>query len=182
MADFSKLPTFGDGGHVRMVVESPRGASVKLKFDPKLFVFTVGRPLALGLTYPFDWGFIPGTMADDGDPLDALAIHDTATYPGIVLTCRVLGVVDVTQKGPKGQQKNPRLILVPTWHERLGALKEATGLPPRVMKEIEQFFVSATFFTGKDPRIKGWRGPEAAQELIRSCAAPGRCEQCNQPC
>jgi inorganic pyrophosphatase len=65
-----------------MIVETPRGSGVKFKYEPKLKVFAVGKALPLGLTYPFDWGFIPGTKGEDGDPLDALAIHDAASYPG----------------------------------------------------------------------------------------------------
>ena len=57
---------------------------------------------------------------------------------------------------------------MPTWHDRLGELEKASGLPDRLKQEIEQFFVSATFFTGKDPRIEGWRGPKAAKKLIET--------------
>jgi len=81
-----QLPALAeDDTTVHMVVEAPRGATVKLKYAPKLQAFTPARALPLGLAYPFDWGFIPGTRAADGDPVDALALHDTATYPGVVL-------------------------------------------------------------------------------------------------
>ena len=151
-----------------MVVETPRGASVKLAYDPDLQAFSVRRALSLGVTYPFDWGFIPGTAAEDGDPVDALALHDSSTYPGVILSCRALAVVDVTQEGEHGRENNPRLILMPVWHDRLAEFEKATGLPQRLKEEIERFFVNATLFTGKDPRIEGWRGPEAAMELIQS--------------
>ena len=166
--DLSKLDSFDDDNVLRMVVETPRGANVKLTYDPGVGTFTVTRALALGVTYPFDWGFIPGTVAEDGDPLDALALHDSATYPGVILPCRPLGVVGVTQKGKRGREENPRLILMPTWHDRLGEFEKASGLPDRLKEELEQFFVSATFFTGKDARVTGWRGPNAALKLIES--------------
>jgi inorganic pyrophosphatase len=73
LQDLTRLDPFDDDHILRMVVETPRGASVKLTYAPDLGSFTVTRALALGITYPFDWGFIPGTTADDGDPLDALA-------------------------------------------------------------------------------------------------------------
>src|SRR5436853_4215009 len=115
MPNYMKFPSFNDDGDLNMVVETPRGSCVKLRFDPDMKVFTVARALTLGLSYPFDWGFIPGTKADDGDPVDALAVHDTSTFPGVVLPCRALGVVDVSQKDEGGRTQNPRLILMPSW-------------------------------------------------------------------
>jgi inorganic pyrophosphatase len=73
MTDLGDLEPYGADGALRVVVECPRGASVKLTYAPTLGTFTVAMALPLGLTYPFDWGFIPGTLADDGDPLGALA-------------------------------------------------------------------------------------------------------------
>ena len=167
MPNYLKLRPFDDDGNLNMVVETPRGSAVKLKYEPKAKVFIVSRSLVLGLIYPFDWGFIPGTKSEDGDPLDALAVHDSSTYPGVVLPCRALGVVDVSQKGEKGREENPRLIVMPSWHERMGEFEKATGLPKRLREEIEQFFVSATFFTGKDAKIEGWRGPKAALGVVK---------------
>ncbi len=169
MVALDKVPPFGEEGDLRMMVETPRGSNVKLKYDPDLKLFTVARALPLGLAYPFDWGFIPGTKGEDGDPVDALAIHDGATFPGVLLPCRPLGVVELEQKGEEGgREKNPRLILMPTWHDRLGELEKATELPARFREEIEQFFLSATFFTDKAAKIKGWRGPKAAEKLVRA--------------
>jgi len=167
MPNYLKLRPFDDDGNLNMVVETPRGSAVKLKYEPKAKVFIVSRSLVLGLIYPFDWGFIPGTKSEDGDPLDALAVHDSSTYPGVVLPCRALGVVDVSQKGEKGREENPRLIVMPSWHERMGEFEKATGLPERLREEIEQFFLSATFFTGKDAKIEGWRGPKAALGVVK---------------
>ena len=171
MPNLANLSPFTDEDTLQMVVETPRGSGIKLKYEPKSRVFTVSRALSLGVTYPFDWGFIPGTLAADGDPLDALAIHDNATFPGVVLPCRALGVVDVSQKAKSGREENPRLLVIPVWHDRLGELEKASGLPDRLKQEIEQFFLSATFFTDKDARIEGWRGPKAAVNLVESSRA-----------
>ena len=128
----------------------------------------MSRALPLGLVYPYDWGFIPGTKAEDGDPIDALAVHDGATYPGVILPCRPLGVVELVQKGAKGPIENPRVILMPIWHDCMGELEKATDLPARVKTEIEQFFLNATLFTDKQPKVTGWRGPKAAHKLVNA--------------
>ena len=114
MSNPRNIETFGAGGELRMIVETPRGSAVKLKYDLKLKIFTVSKSLPLGLTYPFDWGFIPGTQGEDGDPLDALAIHDASTYPGVMLPCRLLGMIARKQKSENGWEANPRYILIPT--------------------------------------------------------------------
>ena len=114
MADLNKLPVRDKDGNVYVVVETPRGSSAKLEFDPELQVFTLSKSLILGLTYPYDWGFIPSTRGEDGDPLDALILHDAATAPGLVLKCKIIGVLEVLQL-EKGKRKirNDRLIAVP---------------------------------------------------------------------
>jgi inorganic pyrophosphatase len=93
MTNFLKIPTWADKSYVYAVVETPRGSRAKLEFDRKLRIFTLAKPLIVGLTYPYDWGFIPSTKAEDGDPVDVLVIHDAATYPGLVLRCRPVGVL-----------------------------------------------------------------------------------------
>jgi inorganic pyrophosphatase len=87
----SNLPAYSEDGAVHAVVEAPKGSLVKLKYEIKLGAFTVAHSLPLGLSYPFDWGFVPSTQAPDGDPLDILILHEASTYPGVVLPCRPLG-------------------------------------------------------------------------------------------
>jgi Inorganic pyrophosphatase len=92
---------------------TPRGSRAKLEFDPKLGAFTLAKPLLVGLTYPYDWGFIPSTKAEDGDPLDVLIIHDVATYPGLVLKCKPIGVLEIVQSSKGKQERNDRVFVVP---------------------------------------------------------------------
>src|SRR3954469_19006525 len=134
--DLSALAPFDAEGRLRGVVETPRGSAVKLKYVPDLDVFELGRSLPLGVTYPYDFGFVPGTRGADGDPVDVLIIQDAPTFPGVVVACRLLGAVRVSQKDGSRRVPNPRLIAVPANDRRLEDLR---GLPPRTRAEIEQF-------------------------------------------
>src|SRR3954469_17554536 len=113
MTDLTKLPSWADDNSIFAVVETPRGSSCKLDFDPKLGVFMLAKPLMAGLTYPYDWGFIPSTKAEDGDPLDALIVHDVATYPGLVMICKPIGLLEVVQTKHGKKQRNDRRFVVP---------------------------------------------------------------------
>jgi inorganic pyrophosphatase len=165
----ASLPAFISRSTFRVVVESPRGSTVKLKFDPHLGVMSVSRPLTVGLSYPCDWGFVPGTRGPDGDPIDAIVVWDMATFPGIVLPCRALGVVEITQREP-GQarrQRNDRIVAVPIKAPRFDHLRSVRDLPGRTRQELEQFFLAVTALERKDVRILRWQGPADALRLIR---------------
>lgn len=148
-----------------MVVETPRGSGLKLEYDPELGAFTVGRALSLGVTYPYDWGFVPSTLAEDGDPLDALAIHDGLTFPGVVLPCTILGMVQVLETTGKGLRRNPRLVLCPSWNDAMGRLERRAGLPPDLRRELERFFVAAALSAGKNVRT-AWAGRKPALKVL----------------
>jgi inorganic pyrophosphatase len=167
MTDLEALPSRDRKGDLNVVVETPRGSNVKLKYERDTGTFRYSRQLILGLTYPYDWGFVPSTLADDGDALDAMIYHEVGTYPGVVISCRPIGVVRLTQQrsgeGPSSREHNDRLIVVPTRDERS---RDITAASPRVRKEIEHFFQLATLMTEKHVRIESWDGPEAAEALI----------------
>src|SRR6267142_1358518 len=104
MTNLLKIPAWADDQYIYAVVETPRGSSCKLDFDPALRVFTLAKPLMTGLTYPYDWGFIPSTKAEDGDPLDVLVIHDAKTYSGVVLRCNPSGS-SRSSRSPRARRK-----------------------------------------------------------------------------
>ena len=167
MTNYFKLPTWADKAHVYAVVETPRGSRVKLEFDPKLGAFTLSKPLFAGLTYPYDWGFIPSTQAEDGDPLDVLIIHDAATYPGLVLRCTPVGVLEVEQSSKGKQERNDRVFAVPDRSPFEGDLQDIRRLPARAIKELEEFFLATNALEAKTLKFLGWRGPAKAIKTIK---------------
>jgi inorganic pyrophosphatase len=172
MRDLHRLPAFAHDDIFHVVVESPRGSAVKLKYAPKLGAMTVSRPLNLGLTFPFDWGFVPSTEGPDGDPVDAVVWWDVSSHPGVVIPCRALALIEVDQRGQdgRGRVRNDRLVAIPIAARREGHETQPDDLPTRVREELNQFFLAATALEGKELRILGWAGPEQAVALIRASA------------
>jgi inorganic pyrophosphatase len=166
MTNLLKLPTWADKSHVLAVIETPRGSSCKLEFDPKLRAFTLSKPLMVGLTYPYDWGFIPSTEADDGDPLDVLVIHDSATYPGLVLRCKPIGILEAVQKANGKSERNDRVFAVPDRSPFEGDLQDVRRLPKRAVDELEHFFRATNALEEKEIEFLGWRGPNRAIKAI----------------
>src|ERR1700720_3268523 len=140
MSNLIKLPTWADETRIHAVVETPRGSHCKLEFDPKLRVFTLAKPLMAGLTYPYDWGFVPSTQAEDGDPLDVPVIHDAQTYPGVVLRCRPVGILEIEQKSKGKRERNNRIFAVPDRSPLETDLQDIRRLPSRAHEELERFF------------------------------------------
>ena len=163
-----EIPTFGKDGALHVVIESPRGSAVKLKYDREFGALMLSRPLPAGLTYPHDWGFVPGTQASDGDPVDALVLSDVGTAPGVVIACRPLGVLEIEQnrRTGEGRERNDRIIAVPQSAHRFDSLDDVFGLPQRAREEIAAFFIQATVFERKDVTVLGWQGPNRAFTLI----------------
>jgi inorganic pyrophosphatase len=160
------LPPYDEGRNLRVVVETPRGSGIKLKYDDKLGCFSLTRILPLGVIFPYDFGFVPQTLAQDGDPIDVLVLIDASTYPGVVISCRLLGALQIEERGMRGRP-NHRLVAVPVKAARKDDLKDLSALSERSQRELERFFVTTTAFTAKDPQIRGWVGPEAASEMVQ---------------
>ena len=170
MTNYAKLPTWADDANVHAVVETPRGSRAKLEFDPKLGAFTLAKPLLAGLSYPYDWGFIPSTRAPDGDPLDVLIIHDAATYPGLVLKCKPIGVLEVVQSSKGKKERNDRVFVVPDRSPFEGDLQDIRRLPARAIEELEKFFEATDALETKKLQFLGWRGPAKAIKTIKKLA------------
>jgi inorganic pyrophosphatase len=169
MPNLARLPTWAGHEFVHVVVETPRGARAKLTFDPALKTFVLSKSLMLGLSYPYDWGFIPSTRAEDGDPLDAMVIHDAATTPGLVLRCKIIGVLQTIQKTRRNRIRNDRVIAVPKDSHRERELHGVQDLPTEVKEELEKFFVATDELEAKTLKFLGWQGPAQAKKLVRRC-------------
>src|SRR5687768_4841497 len=176
MGDLLTLPARSERGAFHVVVESPGGSRVKIKYDPKLRAFKFSRPLVSGVHYPHDWGFIPGTAAPDGDPLDVMVFSDVPTFPGVVIECRALGVIRLKQnrKLTAGRERNDRLIAVPRKMPRFDIFHKPTDLPLRWRKELEEFFLSAVRFEHKDAEILGWGSAAEGERMIDRCIPGSR--------
>src|SRR4051794_39833910 len=168
MPNFFNLPPFSEDGDLHVVVETPRGSRAKFAYDPKLESFALSKSLLAGLTYPHDWGFVPSTKADDGDPIDAMIVHDAATFPGIILTCRVIGVLQIEQKSNGKTERNDRLFAVPKDSHSEQALHDVRDLSKPIQQELEKFFKATDELEDKKLTILGWKGPKAAVKAIKN--------------
>jgi inorganic pyrophosphatase len=175
MGSLIELASTPAAGIIHVVIESPRGATAKIKYDSGLGAFTLSRPLPLGLWYPHDWGFVPGTRAEDGDPVDALVLSEGSSYPGLVIEAVPIALVTLEQdrKGKKGRERNDRIIAVPEKAPR-AEYRKPGDLPARVRDELTRFFLDAVFFEDKHPRVLGWEGPEQALALVTRSRGKGK--------
>lgn len=167
MPNFLKLPATTKG-LVRVVIETPRGATAKLAFEPETQIFGYVRPLPVGMMYPYDWGFIPATLGEDRDPLDGLVIHQAATAPGVVIKCNLLGALRVKQKDKGGEVlRNDRYVFCPHREDAPDELVAADHVREDLRREIEQFFASSVLGTGKTIKFKGWQNAAEARKAIK---------------
>jgi inorganic pyrophosphatase len=163
MTKLDKLPAV-QNGKVHVVVEASHGMTAKCKYDPARGLFVLSKPLPHGLIYPFDWGFIPGTLGDDGDPLDALILHDAACPVGCLVECTALAVLEVEQqeKGKK-KERNDRFLFLPDKDKTV----KKDILTVQLKQELEQFFQASVLHSGKTIRFLGWKDGAAALQAIK---------------
>ena len=153
--------------HVHAVIETPKGSRTKYDYEPALGVFMLKKEMPAGSVFPFDFGFVPGTLGGDGDPLDVLVLLDWATYPGVVLEARLLGVFEAEQTERDGErQENDRLVAVAACSRRYAEAKTLDDLGRATLDEVEHFFRSYNELAGKRVEFKGRGGPERAAALV----------------
>lgn len=150
------------------MIETPKGSRSKFKFDEELKAFRLSNVLAAGSVFPFDFGYLPGTRGEDGDPLDVLVLLDSPTPMGCLVEVRLLGVITAQQVDEGHRVRNDRIIAAAVKspsHRRFRALKD---LGRSVLEEIEHFFESYNVFEERPFKILGRGGPAAAQRLVQA--------------
>lgn len=131
---------------LQVIIETPKGNRNKYAFDPKQEIFLLKAALPAGMVFPYDFGFVPRTLADDGDPIDVLVLMDEPAFPGCALLTRLIAVAETAHM--------------------YANLKKLKDIPEQILKEIEQFFVNYHELQGKQFKPLARKGPKAAFALI----------------
>jgi inorganic pyrophosphatase len=169
LADPTQLkPIRKKDGLVQVVVETPAGSRNKFAFDPEQSIFALKKVLPAGMSFPYDFGFLPQTLAPDGDPIDVLLLMDEPAFPGIAVRARLIGVIEGEQVDGKKRTRNDRLVAVAEANHIYAKVRKLTDLPNKWIKELETFFVNYHGLEGKTYRLVGCKGIDAALQLLKS--------------
>lgn len=150
---------------VNIIVEIPAFSSVKYEYDEELEAIRVDRVLYTSMVYPFNYGFIPGTMEEDGDPVDVLVISDYSFMPGSVVEVRPIALLEMEDE----EGIDSKVVAVPKdkIEPRYSGIRDLKDLPEIVRRKIEHFFEHyKELEPGKWVKIKGWKGAEEARKKI----------------
>ena len=154
---------------LQVVIETPKGSRNKYAYDEDERVFTLKKVLPAGMAFPYDFGFIPSTKAEDGDPIDVLVLMDEPAFPGCVLKCRPIGVIEGEQ-GKKGdKERNDRIVAIEQSNHRWAHVKDIDDLGKQFVQELEEFFVNYHELSEKKYKVIDVRGPGEAYRRIEDC-------------
>src|SRR5262245_25505270 len=167
--DISRMRPFGPkSAYLNVIIETPRGSRKKFKYDEEHGMFMFDKALPVGQSFPYDFGFLPSTKGDDGDPLDVLVLTDEPTFAGCLIHAKLLGVIEAEQTEDGETERNDRLIATPlevkSGKPPAGAIDH---LEPSLSRNIIKFFVTYNELQGKRFKTLRCAGPERAATLIR---------------
>jgi inorganic pyrophosphatase len=179
----SELPTFNPKtGDLTVVIETPKGSPNKYDYDSSCGAFRFVAVLPEGMSFPFDFGFVPSSLGDDGDPLDVLVLMDAPTPVGCVLSAKLIGVIAAKQREDNGEWvQNDRLLAVATRSHRHTHINSLDDLRPELLDEIEAFFGQYNRLAGKEFQPVNRHGPDKARELVEvgiACFLRAKNEHC----
>lgn len=169
LADPSLLNPFkkNDDEIIRVVIETPKGSRNKYALDKDARVFELKKVLPAGMSFPYDFGFLPSTLADDGDPTDVLVLMDEPAFPGCVLQCRIVGIIEGKQTGKGKSERNDRIVAIEQDNHSYASVKHVDDLGDEFKAELEDFFVNYHRLIGKKYKILGFKGPGVAMRCIK---------------
>jgi len=163
------IPTFDQSsGELHAVIETPKGSHNKYNYDPDLNCFELAAVLPEGMTFPYDFGFIPSTLGEDGDPVDVLVLQEFPAMAGCSLRVRLIGAIEAKQR-EKGQDwyRNDRLIAVSIQARIFEDVKSLNDLRPDLLKNIKAFFVDYNKLRDRKFKLLAEAGPDAALVLVK---------------
>jgi inorganic pyrophosphatase len=167
MISLDKLDAF-DGDELTVIIETPKGSQNKYAYEPRFGTFVLDGVLPAGAVFPFDFGFVPSTIGEDGDPLDVLVLMDAAAFTGCIVASRLIGVIEAEQTENGKTFRNDRLIAVAAKSITHRSLCDITDVSDDLVGQIEHFFISYNMAKDKTFEPKGRSGRERALALLRS--------------
>jgi inorganic pyrophosphatase len=150
----------------RAIIETPKGSRNKFDYDPDSGLFKLGGLLPEGMFFPFDFGFIPSTVGDDGDPLDVMVLMDAPAHVGCLIEVRIIGVIAATQIQDGESETNDRLLGVAVHSYEHEGLKNIGDVSETLLNQVEEFFVSYNRQRGKKFTVRGTGGPRKALRCL----------------
>ncbi len=134
---------------IDIMIETPKGTREKYHYDPDNRLFHFKKALPLGMHFPYDFGLIPGTLGEDGDPLDALVISEFRFFPGSMVCCRLIGGILASQEEEKKKIRNDRFLFIPEASVQYQHVLAIDALPKQEIEQLETFFVNYNQLEGK---------------------------------
>jgi inorganic pyrophosphatase len=155
---------------LNVVVDTPKGSRNKYKFDEENGLWRLSKVLPLGLSFPYDFGFLPSTRGEDGDPVDVLLLMDEPAFPGCIVPARLIGVLEAEQTENGMTVRNDRLVATIETPYNPAEFHSLEEVSRQRLDEIEHFFVSYNQMEGRQLKPLAWRGAGHAQELLEEAA------------
>ncbi|MBV9885948.1 MAG: inorganic diphosphatase [Acidobacteria bacterium] len=166
MSDPVELAPRDGSDLIQVIIETPKGSRNKYAFDVDQRIFELKKVLPAGMEFPYDFGFVPSTRAEDGDPVDVLVLMDEPAFPGCLLKCRVVGVIEGQEGKKKKAERNDRLVAIEVDNHSYARVKHIKDLGKEFVEELEEFFVNYHQLSGKKYHILDVRGPAEAKRRI----------------
>jgi inorganic pyrophosphatase len=163
--DLTRIPAQPKPGLINVLVEIPAGSKNKYEFDKDLNAFALDRVLYASVQYPYDYGFIPNTLADDGDPLDGMVIMDQPTFPGCVIAARPIGMLEMIDGGDRDE----KILCVPDKDPRYVNVKSLNDIAAHRLEEVAEFFRTYKNLEKKVTEILGWQDVDKVLPLVEKC-------------
>jgi inorganic pyrophosphatase len=154
-------------GTCRAIIETPKGTRGKFTYDPEVGLFTLGGLLPEGMMFPFDFGFIPSTLAEDGDPLDVMVLMDIPTHVGCLVDIRIIGVLQAVQTEDGETERNDRLFGVAVHSYDHQDIQSISDVNKTLLGQVAEFFTSYNKQRGKKFKIEGVGGTRKAIQLLK---------------
>ncbi|UBF24154.1 inorganic diphosphatase [Kovacikia minuta CCNUW1] len=167
--DLSRIPAQPKPGLINVLIEIPAGSKNKYEFDKDLNAFALDRVLYSSVQYPYDYGFVPNTLADDGDPLDGMVLIDQPTFPGCVIAARPIGMLEMIDGGDRDE----KILCVPAKDPRYAQVKSLSDIASHRLDEIAEFFKTYKNLEKKVTEILGWKDTEHVLPLVEQCIKAG---------